>query len=339
MPELKTDDLKRCKQSECPVRTSGKCLEGLEPENCSHFYWSDGEEEDTVAPNEDQSKANLIKLFSGTELSMNELGLVTNEHPTNLIIVIGESFSGKSTILTSVFDMFQVGKFKQFYFAGSYTQYGFESRCHLSRADSGLIEPDTAHTLSVEFNFLHVAYKNIDSLTGRPYHLLLSDISGERFNMAINSSGMMKEMDLMKEADHLVYLLDGEKIADKYQRNAIITRAGQFITRALDNGVFNNSTDLTIIFTKCDLLCDLQDDGTIEKIKKSFIDRHGRRMNSLNFETIAARPKPPTTEIPFGHGLERLLGLWSQKKPQLNDDAVEIEPSRRYFESYSLRNV
>jgi hypothetical protein len=339
MPELETEELKTCKQPECPVRTSGKCLEGLEPESCSHFYWSDGETAQNILPNEDQSKANLIKLFSGTELNLKELGLVTHEYPTNLVIVIGESSSGKSTILTSVFDMFQVGKFKQFYFAGSYTQYGFESRCHLSRADSGLIEPDTAHTLSIEFNFLHIAYKHIDSLSGRPHHLLLSDISGERFNMALNSSSMMKEMDLMQGADHLVYLLDGEKIADKYQRNAIITRAGQFITRALDNGLFDNSTDLIIIFTKCDLLGDLQADGTIEKIKKTFIDRYGSRMNSLNFETIAARPKPATTEIPFGHGLEILLSSWSQKKSPTNNEAGGLVQTTRYFESYSLKNV
>ncbi|OJW12784.1 hypothetical protein [Mucilaginibacter sp. 44-25] len=338
MPETTDDEkLKSCEQTDCPVRASGKCLEGLEPESCSHFYWSDGEESEGEQDKKPDQN-NLIRLFPGTELHTKELGIVTYEHPTNLIIIIGESFSGKSTVLTSIFDMFQVGKFKQFYFAGSYTQYGFESRCHLSRAPSGLVEPDTAHTQSIEFNFLHIAFKDKENLSRDAHHLLLSDISGERFNMAINSATMMTEMSLMKEAEHLVYLLDGEKLADKFQRNAIVTRANQFISRAVDNGLFDTDTEITIIFTKYDLLTDIVNDGTLEKIKKSFVDRFEANLSAIKFEVIAARPKPPTADIPFGFGLEHLLSVWLNKRklPELN--VGTIPSSERYFELYSYHN-
>lgn len=342
MEEELTEEQKfaSCRQAECPVRSSGKCLEGLEPETCSHFYWASVEDADE-SQNEEQSQNTsgpVLKLFKGMELQTSQIGLVTNQYSANIIIIIGESFSGKSTILTSIFDMFQVGKFSQYYFAGSLTQYGFETRCHLSRAPSGLDEPDTDKTTSKDFNFLHMAYKDVDSLKGKAHHLLLSDISGERFKMANASADMMHKMSLVKMADHLVYLLDGEKLKDKLEANAVITRAGQFMTRALDIGLFSQMTKLMVVFTKADLIEDMFTDGRIDKIKNDLLVRFGNKLKDLSFEIIAARPKPPTDKYPFGFNLDKLLTLWKHREAIALQANLNPINSDRYFDNYTFKN-
>jgi GTP-binding protein EngB required for normal cell division len=335
-----SEKIPSCQQEDCPVRTSGKCLEGLKLEDCTHFYLAD-EHEETDASLPDDSNAveeRLIRLYNGTELKVAELGLVTNQFDTNLIIIIGESNSGKTTILTSIFDMFQTGKFSKYYFAGSMTQYGFESRCHLSRAPSKAVVPDTAHTTAKDFNFLHISFKGIEHLAGKATHLLISDISGERFNMANNSSPMMNDMTLVKDADHLIYLLDGDKIANKFERNAITTRAGQFITRALDTGLFDLETKLQIVFTKADSLSEMSSNGGLDKIKEEFTSKFQSRLKELTFGIVAARPKPPTEEFKFGHGLQDLLTRWKTREPQPLPVITFDKKSNRYFNLYGGSN-
>jgi len=333
-----TEKLPSCKQTDCLVRESGKCLEGLKLEECDHFYLAEPGEEELGETPEKKDAAKVIRLFDGLELKINGLDLVTNQFDTNLVIIIGESNSGKTTILTSIFDMFQVGKFRKYFFAGSMTQYGFEIRCHLSRAPSNAGDPETDKTTSKDFNFLHIAFKDATNLAGGAFHLLLSDISGERFKMANNSATVMKEMELVKQADHLIYLLDGDKIADKFKRNAIFTRAAQFITRALDTGIFDHNTKLLIVFTKGDKLQNMLTSGQLEQIKSGLKERFLGKLGELEFELIAARPKPPTAEFAFGHGLEDLLTRWKARESREEAEPPPMLTSNRYFDLFKVPN-
>ena len=56
--------VRRCKQDQCPVSESGKCLEGLDPENCSYAYWENIESDNTNSEVVQQTVGqSFIKLF------------------------------------------------------------------------------------------------------------------------------------------------------------------------------------------------------------------------------------------------------------------------------------
>ncbi len=332
---VEENKVKACKQEQCPVRESGKCLEGLDPDACSHFYWEtiDIDNEITEKAIVKSSEPSLIRLFDGNELTIDTIGMVTNKYDTCLIIIIGESNSGKTTILTSLYDMFQTGEFREHYFAGSLTQIGFETRCHLSRSCSKSNIPETLKTPNKDFSFLHISYKKSDNLDAEATHILLSDISGERFALANASSSIMTEMDLMKNADHLVYLLDVEKLSNKFEKRAVLTKAAQFVTRAIDNKIFTQETDLHVVFSKGDILQSL-DNPIVEEVINEFQSRFNQRLKNIKFSIVASRPKPPTDKFPFGYGLEDLLELWKVKyNRQVHLNFKEHFP-KRYFDKY-----
>ncbi len=330
--------IRRCLQEACPVSESGKCLEGLDPENCSHAYWDIIDSNDEIEDDSNSQNGGELfrKLFDGQEMPIDNVGLVTNRFNTSLVIIIGESNSGKTTILTSLYDIFQIGGFDEHYFAGSRTQVGLETRCHLSRTASRSAVAETLKTTSKDFSFLHIAYKKCNNLDSEATHVLLSDISGERFTLANSSTMVMKEMDLVKRADHIMYLLDGEKLSNKFEKNAVITRAAQFISRALDADIFDIDTKLNIVFSKGDLLLSV-DDAVVAQVKDDFQNRFGQRLKELSFLIIAARPKPPSDKFPFGFGLEDLLNLWSKKmyRPTILHSITDT--SIRYFDQYQAK--
>jgi ATPase subunit of ABC transporter with duplicated ATPase domains len=73
---------------------------------------------------------NTIRLYSGEELSLKDVNLVTHKYLYKLILIIGDTDSGKTTLLATLYDLFQIAPFKDYLFAGSLTQIGFETRCH-----------------------------------------------------------------------------------------------------------------------------------------------------------------------------------------------------------------
>ena len=122
--------------------------------------------------------------------------------------------SGKTTLLTSMYESFQDAPFGGYEFAGSATLPGFEQRCHEGRIES---EGLGAHTLrtpaAVGASFLHLRLRTEDE--SREFSdLLLSDISGELFDRAKDSTDECKALSFLRRADRLVLLLDGARLAN-----------------------------------------------------------------------------------------------------------------------------
>jgi hypothetical protein len=317
-----------CSQQNCPVKENGKCLEGLDPDKCSHFYWDDAISEDVTAESEDTfEQSDKFLLYSGQDLSSEELTLVTYKYKSNIIIIIGESDSGKTTLLSSIFDLFQIGNFPGFLFAGSLTPIGFEQKCHLSRESSQARVPLTDKTNTDVFKFLHLAVKQSTSSQTKPKHLLLSDIGGERFREATSSSSYMRDLSIMKVADHIVFLIDGNKLADKFNRTATLSNAQLFIRRALDVGNFNSETDITIVVSKCDML-DGDDTFDFSKlVVAQFQDKFANSLAGIHFLKIAARPINPSAQMPFGFGVDHLMSTWITARAKLAEASVRSQHS------------
>jgi hypothetical protein len=321
----------KCKQVTCQVHVDGKCLESFDPpRDCPHFYFEETNDASSQisSPEETTSQPAQVSLFSGDELSLKELTFLTYKYPTKVIVIIGESECGKTTLLGTICDMFQIAPIGKFLFAGSVTLIGFEKRSHLSRKASNLSRQDTERTKSKEFNFLHLAVKKENELNKKSTHLLLSDISGERFQSARDYSSSMKSLDLLKTADHLFVMIDGERLSKNLTRHGVIFNVQMFIKNALDDEMFDRKTQLNVIISKCDLLKDFDFTKLIET---PFNNEFSHRLKGLKFIKLAARPE----EGPLnGFGIEEILDICTENRTHSFEFPHLISERDRYFDLY-----
>ena len=316
--------LHKCRQDNCNVLETGQCLEGLsELEDCPHYYLISGESElgegetiEDVHVEEIEYVDGRIQLYSGEELDLDNLKNITYQYKSKIVIIIGESNSGKTTLISTFLDMFQKGVFAGLLFAGSKTLVGFERKCHHSRISSNRLKPETERTISRNFNFLHLAVRDAE-LKNEVQHLLLSDVSGEKYRNAIDTNEDMMALNIVENADHILYILDGFKIINLKQRQNVKSNMELFIRRALEVGLFDSNTDLVIAICKWDYL--VEDEKAIKfvsSLKEQTKQKFDDRLRSISFHQIAPRPenKEGLNKIELGYGLDELIKIWLNEK-------------------------
>ncbi len=314
----------------CEVAKDGRCLEGLPLTECPHFSWT--LEPTVIQPVENTNGQTIphVVLQSGEEWLLDNLQEITNKYSTRRIFIIGDSDSGKTTLLIRLFNSFQHGPFEDFLFAGSTTILGFERRIHKTKIESYEDEEKTDKTNSIQFSFLHLALKRRDALDKPATHLLLSDISGERLKLARDSSSEMKELDMLRNADFILIFIDGEKIRDRKTRMAAIVRSESFLRQALDDGMILENQSVRIVLSKWDLLDNLDGFNYQAEIVQRFTASFGSRLKHLKFFVTCCRSSEPTQVDSF-HGLKDLIMDWSVNKPITIDRSnfsVQPRPSR-----------
>lgn len=336
------EKIKQCEQIGCKISEGGNCLEGLEIKDCPHFYW--GKEVDNVDVNSitDDQLSNLtnqvsnFKIFSGSELTLEEIDIVTNKYNCAWVVILGEYDCGKTTLLSSIFDLLQTGFFRKYLFAGSLTQIGFEERSHLSRTISGNDKPDTERTKSLEFRLLHLALRNIDSKNIQNF--ILSDISGETIRQARNSAvAMQARLSLIKNVDFIFYMFDGEKLMQGAKATTLFN-AALFLDSAIQNGILSKKNILHILISKWDILStdpkfDMEKD-IIQPMKSRFLEK----LSDIQYYKIAARPDESNNEIDHGFGIEKILDIIHfQNQIEVFDEGINLQKDGRYFETLKIK--
>lgn len=289
----------KCSQSSCPVNKGGLCLEGFDfdTEECPHALFSeedeDGEEE-VGEGIEDDSDVVIEKaeegnnLFSGDAIDDSEIHTVTFAHLTKLILIMGEPASGKTTLLASVFNMFQKGGYAGFLFAGSKTQVGFEKRCHLARMASGRVTPEIERTSSDEFSYLHLAVRNADLL--QPVrHLLFTDVSGERFRLVRDYDDELERLTILKQSSEIFYVVNGEDLADLAKRHATKSNVVRMLNRIQQNSSSSYTVNnICIIVSKWDKVVEADAEDKVEQFFiKPILNKFPRFVKQI--EKVATR--------------------------------------------------
>jgi hypothetical protein len=325
-----------CRQPGCPLRLNGQCLEAFEhpADECPHVYFNDGEDGGGFDETEDFS-SDSVKLFLGEELSLERTTFVRYQYDTRLIFVVGEKDCGKTTLLAELFEGFQFDQFKNYKFAGSFTQIGFEKRCYLSRVNSKSKKADTERTKSLEFNFLHLAVQ--PNVGGSVKHLLISDISGERFQQARDNSHAMAKMQLLSRADHILFVIDGSKLADAATKWTTLDRAKMFVKHALDQGVFNNYSRIRVVISKWDKIVTSEAAIIEELVECSFSKLFENKIEKLSFSKIASRGEEYPLRFKLGFGLDNLLDIWTREMP-ITQELGKVEVGKRFFDKYFVND-
>lgn len=320
-----------CGQPGCEFETSGKCIEGFTPAEKCPFLAARPEEIEDVPTEADPVMEELVDLPSGEALTETQAGDVTRSDATRVVIVAGPLGSGKTTILTSLYEAFLHAPFANFLFKGSRTLVGFERRSHQGREESGSQFPRTTRTSVNEgVVFLHLDLAIRDEGGGlRSSNLLLSDISGELFRILRDSSQAVTEMSSLRRADNLAIVIDGQKLTRADQRQTAKNDSRSILRSIVEAGVLKNDCVIDIVFTKWDIVAtavsssDRQEinsfiDGTKESLAKTVA---GYR---VVFHEVAARPTAPA--LPFAHGVPTLLRSW------MDSEVSESKPSIFTFE-------
>lgn len=308
-----------CSRAGCPVAVSGLCLEGFKPPTTCPYYASADVPAEEVASYTTQE---LIDLPSGEALTERQAADVTREDTAKVVIIAGPYNSGKTTMLTSLYEAFQDAPFANYLFRGSRTLVGFEKRAHLGRIEAGDVEAKTSHTSVGEgVVFLHLALASLDELGFEHASLLLSDISGELFRHVRDSTQAAKEISALQRADHLCIVIDGERIASEEGRQVARNDSRSILRSIMEANVLPSEAVIDIVFTKWDLVVQATEADVSGYLSK-FIDGTKQALASLvsthnvKFHEVAARPSK-SAKTPFAHGLPTLLRSWMAKRSSM----------------------
>ena len=348
MAEIERKTIK-CTQEGCTVSDDGKCLEGLDPESCTHCTIVEGDSiADTTITNDDEGIANpeeeaFHNVHQGEALKLDETTYITNSSLTRLILLAGLSEAGKTTMLASLFDLFQSSsKYARYIFSGSKTLIGFERRCHHARINSKRIAPTTERTKRSDSRvFLHLQVKDGDN---SPTDLLFTDISGEIFKELSNSAQECEKFELAKRADHFALFIDSFQLSDPTLRNVAKTRSISILRRLIEAKMLDENTFIDIIFSKWDLLEGKPDKANhqifVDELKEEIKSRFSNTHKEIAFFELASRPKDPDI-LEFGYGIENIFTDWVQKSRFVFDNRSERiikNPNRstREFSKYEF---
>ncbi|MGD0813504.1 MAG: hypothetical protein ABSA83_07870 [Verrucomicrobiota bacterium] len=262
----------------------------------------------------------LITLPAGTELDESQAQTMASGRPVRLIVIAGAVDCGKTTLLTSLYELFQSGTVRGSQFAGCDTLPAFERRCHLSRVDSENEEPETPRTAydGPHPQYLHV---KVQDQTAAASHIdfLFTDVSGEMFEHARSSTDECKKLTFLRRASHFLVFLDCEKAVQPLKRWGMVQEAKSLLQSCLDSDMVESKCFVTVVWAKCDYFEAAKDKSSInefirnveEDFKASFCDR----IPNFKFHRTAARP----TRFPnlkMGYGVKELLGDWIVNWPQ-----------------------
>lgn len=271
------------------------------------------------------STSDTFNVCSGNALDSNQIYGITAKEKTKMVVLAGLAGSGKTTIETSIYQMFQRYTMAGLFFAGSNTIQGYEQRAYYTRTRSRGLVPMTQRTsLEMGQSFLHLRLwkKETDDYT----NLLFADLSGEAFESHIGCvNDVKKDYSFMDRADYFVGVLDGELLNDKRERNNTISGMIELVRTFCDAEVIGKECVLQIIFSKCDVFGP-EIEPILEKAKQRISKKFHDKFCDISFFKVAAMPED-TEVLSFGYGLEELLRSWLEKKRKVKSEETPIKNS------------
>jgi hypothetical protein len=290
------------------------------------------------------SVLDLIDLPNGKEFNEVIAARLAASRPVRLVVFAGEVDCGKTTLLTSLYELFQWNRVPEYCFAGSNTLPAFEQRCYLGRMDSENTTPDTQRTPynGPDPHYLHMRIVSVSSPRNSS-DFLFTDVSGEMFEHARNSTDECKQLIFLQRASDFLLLLDGEKCVRADERHSVVQKSKTLIQSCLDCKMLSNYCVVNVVWTKFDYFdADANKEANTEfrtEVVRDFRTTFEHRLACLKFSEVAARPtKAP--HLGFGNGVAALLNGWMTTRPQFAKlDVLPNAPvGTRESELFGLRH-
>jgi hypothetical protein len=304
-------------------------LEGLSLDKCPTFGRKPTAAEQIVREAEDQPAERLVSLRSGTQLQIGDASDLLGHNHARLIAILGPREAGKTSLIASVFDLFQESPVEEFSFAGSKTLHAFELACHDSRTASRRTIPvqhRTGHG-DVKFYHLDIATKS----EPERFTLLLADRAGEDYRTAADDLSQAGPFPEVVRADTVTILMDGGRLLDNATRHNTRNET-KLMIRALAEGNFLQRTPHVIFaLTKLDLV---QTSNLKDRVFSDFdnVVEGARPILAPHVESIDAihiAAAPSNADTARGTGVADLIRSWSRPIERRRIVAAPSKPSSR----------
>ena len=323
-----------CSNPDCEIAETGSCLQGHEPvESCPQFGKSVSEDmpwEDDDGTSDFEAEKPVrakIRVPTGQPFRQSDVDRFLLGFPATMIAIVGDTSSGKSTLLCAIYDQFLRRRFAGRSFAGSATLMAFEEIAHDARAASGARTPDTRRTFHSEgLQFYHLATAPEDA-SGASTSLFLSDRAGEAYRAGLDRPVKFSVLPELHLAKVVAVLVDGERLIMPAEQHEVLDTARQLVRAMMDSGTLGAAQHLQLVLTKRDAI---ERSGKAEKfvaraktMANDLSRDFGTALASVKFFEIAARdPHQDCPHYPHAYGCDRLLQAWIQA-PDPKPHAVE----------------
>lgn len=279
----------------------------------------------------------VIELPLGSDLSAENLAAFRLSRPVRSIALVGAHRSGKTTLVSELYNAFCKGPFQGFKFAGSRTLEGFERRLWEARLQSRRTAADTPRTsINAGLVYLHLSLLRPDRTQ---IDLAWGDRAGEAFK-AIQSAQTIDDIPSeIASSSHITLLLDGARLADIGERQNAIQETYQTLWKLTALGAVDHSQRIGIVTTKVDLLHDpavrQQADDLHARLRRQCSQLHGS-IGELTFYETSVRTKTPRADDEEPRlGLAKLLHHWSETFSRTPERLVQ-PPLDRPYDRYLL---
>jgi len=284
------------------------------------------------------SASSGVTLRDGKMLSVAAMDRLSRQQDTTLVVLVGPPDSGKTTLVSSIYEQVRATKIPGLWFTGSQTLMAFEERCHLSRLASNLEEPATERTkYSEEQTFYHLRTRSEE-----PPHplteLFLFDVAGEGFRELSTTHDACRRLDALGRADYLAVLLDGKRLTNPRTRYLAIEECINFLQCAKDSNAMANDCEVQVVVSKSDELPADAGKKLLPEIEAFIRQRLADQYPKLVFAHVAARPESKSP-LEHAHGVAAILKYWTAARPgpAIQLDEPDLAGAKREAEAFGHR--
>lgn len=303
-----------CSNPDCRVADIGRCVDGFELHDCPR-YGRDADEDMNASAVIDEESADghveSIQLSTADTLTPSEASGLLRVGDARVIAILGPLGSGKTSLIASLYDLFQAGPVAEIEFSRSRTLHAFERACHDARSASRRSEPDMNRTPRGGVRFYHLDIGG--GAAGNVLTLVMGDRSGEEYQEVADDASIASVFCEVVRADSLTVLIDGERLLDAGARHNLRNETILMLQALHDRGSLRFGSRLALVLTKLDAV---QDSSFAERAVRDF----DRLLSSLRlrFRDVLSSIEPfqiaasPKTDMTRGTGLRELLSFWLQ---------------------------
>ena len=323
-----------CGNVDCRVVENGRCVEGFELDACPHYLGDAPRESEggvLADSQEDEVGVESVQLTGADALTPSQASAILRAGKALVIAILGPLASGKTSLVASLYDLFQTGPVAGVKFSGSRTLHAFERTCHDARSPSRRDEPHMYRTHRGEVRFYHLEIGG--GSAGEGLSLIMGDRSGEDYQEAADDASICTAFSEVVRADSLTVLVDGERLLDTGERHNLRSEILLILQALHDGNALQGGTRLALVLTKLDAV---KNSPYTERAVRDFDSlynelcrRFGRVFSAIESFQIAALPK--TNTLKRGKGVSDLLQFWLQPAKTPSHPAGLIPSFERAF--------
>lgn len=326
----------RCTNPECRLAETGKCVEGLSLSDCPHIGRGAAGLTEVGESEPEETSPTGVALPSAERLEASAAASVLRAAESRVLAILGPSDSGKTSLIASLYDLFQRGPVHGIAFAGSLTLHAFEQACHDARASSMRIAPSIDRTPIAGIAFYHLCLggEDLELLV----NLLLGDRAGEEYRALGDDPLLGLDYVELARADSISILVDGERLIDSGARHNVRSETIMTLQALADAEIVRSTQGLALVLTKFDIIATsparARAEADFDALFNGVRDLFGNVLPSIAKFRTAASPK--STILPRGFGIDDLLRFWIAEPVAHTQNVAPLPIPKRAFGLLSL---